>query len=218
MLRTHKKLTKKELKQDPLVIFTAQVIDFLRDEWMKIVASIAAVVIIVGVGYLIVHTSRKNTINAYDAAITAVANNAPEAHDLLKRIVDEHGGSDYAGEALIKLANDSIRNKELDNAEKYYQEYVDSYKDPIYLFNAYNGLGAIYEEKGDFKKAGETYEKYLLKNKASVFSSMMYLNAGKAFFQSGDKEKAKQQFMTITEKFADSKESQEAQYYLGLMN
>lgn len=218
MLRTHKKLTKKELKKDPLVIFIAQAVEFLRDEWVKIVASVVAVIVVIVVGYLIVNGSRKSTINAYDAAITAIANNAPEAHDLLKRVVDDHSGSEYAGEALITLANDSVRQKDLDNAEKYFQQYIKNYDDPIYLFNAYNGLGAVYEEKGDYKKAAETYEQYVSKNKSSVFSALMYLNAGKAYFQSGDKDAAKRNFHEITENHSDSKELQEAQYFLGLIN
>ena len=69
MLRKHKKLTKKELKKDPLVIFIAQTLDYLRSEWMKIVGTIAVVVLVITIALLIVNGKKKSTINAYDAAI-----------------------------------------------------------------------------------------------------------------------------------------------------
>lgn len=219
MLRKHKKLTKKELKKDPLVIFIAQTLDYLRGEWMKIVGTIVVVVLVVAVALLIVNGRKKSTMNAYDAAITALANDAPEALDLLKKVVENHSGSDQAGEALIKLANEYLRQNDLDSAEEYYNQYIDKYSnDPVYSFNAYSGLGAILEEKDEFSKAGSIYESFIRKNKNSVFLPIMYLNAGKAYYNSGDMEAAKRNFLAITSNFEDAKEAQEASYFLELIN
>jgi outer membrane protein assembly factor BamD (BamD/ComL family) len=46
----------------------------------------------------------------------------------------------------------------------------------------------------------------------------MYLNAGRAYYMAGDKESALRHFNTIIEKFANSKEKQEAQYYKELLS
>ena len=105
MLRKHKRLTKKELKKDPFVIFMAQAVDYLRKEWLKIGSTILAVVLVISISLIVVKGRRKSAMNAYDAALTAIANDAPEALDLLKRVVEEHGGSKRAGDALIKLGN-----------------------------------------------------------------------------------------------------------------
>lgn len=218
MLRKHKKLTKKELKKDPLVIFTAQAVDFLRAEWIKIGSTLLTVLVVVAIAFFVIHGKRKGAVNAYDAALTALNNGAPEAMDLLKRVVDDYGSSRSAGEALIKLGNSYFQNNDYNSAEQYYKQYIDKFTDDaVFLYNAYNGLGGVYEEKGDFRKAGETYEEYIKKNKNSVFLPAMYLNAGKAYYQSGDKDAAKRNFDRIVEDYEDTKEKQEASFFLDLM-
>ena len=144
---------------------------------------------------------------------------SPEAMDLLEQFVDKHGGSERAAEALILLANEYFRKNELDRAEKYYRRYIDKFShDPVFTFNAYNGLGGVYEEKGDYKKAGEIYERYLKKYKDSTFTPMMLLNAGKAYYLAGDKDAARRNFEAITENFQDSREKQEAAFFLEMLN
>ena len=219
MLRQHKRLTKKELKKDPLVIFMAQAVDFIRDEWLKIASTVLAVVLVLVVGFLIVKGKKKSDINAYDAAMTALVNNAPEAMDLLKRVVEDHGGSRYAGDALIRLANSSYQMNDYDNAEKYFQQYIKKFSDDaVSSFNAFSGLGSVYEEQGKYKMAGETYERFINDYSKSVFRPLMHLNAGKAYFLSGDKDAARRNFLAISENYEDSKEKQEADYFLELLN
>ena len=219
MLRKHKRLTKKELKKDPLLIFIAQAVDYIRDEWIKIGSTVLVVVLIISASFLFVNGRRKGAINAYDAAMTALANNAPEAKDLLQRVVNDYSGSDLAGDALMQLANSAFKDKDYDTAEKYFKRYIDKFgQDPVYLFNAYNGLGSIYEERKDYEKAGELYTRFAAKNKDSVFLPVMLLNAGKAYMLAGNKDKARQQFTKITEEYSDSREKQEADYFLGMLN
>ncbi len=219
MLKKHKRLTKKELKKDPLVIFIAQAVDFLRNEWLKIVSTVLVVIIVITVSFFIVKGKRKGSINAYDVALTALRNDAPEALDLLKRVAKDYGGSRSAADALIHLGNEYYQNKDFDSSEKFFNQYIDRFSDdPIYTFTAYNGLGGIYEEKGEYGKAGEIYEKFISGFKLSVFLPLMYLKAGKAYFNTGDKEAARRNFIKITENYKDSKENQEATFFLDLMN
>ena len=214
MLRTHKRLTQKELKKDPLVILAAQVVDFLRKEKIKIISTSSGVIIIVAISLFLVKGKSSSEINAFDIALNAYNNNAPEAMDLLSKFVDRYSGSKKAEEALIKLGNHYFAQKNFDSAEKYYLEYINTFSDnPIYGFNAYNGLAGIYEEMGDYRKAGEIYEEFIDKYKNSAFLSMMYLNAGKAYFLAGDRDAAIHNFNKIINSFGDSREKQEAIFY-----
>lgn len=219
MLKKPKRLTKKELKKDPFVLLSAQVVDYFRAEWIKIGSIVLAVVLVSLIAVLIVNSKKRSEINAYDAALTALQNNAPEAPDLLKRIIQNYGGSRSAADALIQLGNRYYIQKDLNNSEKYYKEYIEKYSgDPVYGFNAYNNLGSIYEEKGDFMKAAQTYEQFTQKYKNSVFDPIMYLNAGKAYIQAGDKVSAKKNLSIIAQSFRDSREKEEALYYLESLN
>lgn len=219
MLRSHKKLTKKEIKKDPLIIFTAQALEFLSNEWIKIVSVVGGVVLIVLVSFLIVKGTDRSTVNAYDKAINAYLNNAPEAMDLLEQFVKKHGRSKIAPGVMIQLGNHYFNQKNYEQAETYYTKYIKKYtSDPVYSFNAYNGLGGIYEEKGDYKKAGQIYEEYITKHKNSPFLPIMYLNAGKAYYFAGDKETASRLFDSIIKNYSNSREKKEAQYFKELLS
>ncbi len=218
MLKKYKRITRKEMKKDPLVLFAAQAADYLRGEWIKIASIVGVVVLVVVVAVLYGQGRKKGEMNAYDAAMTAMQNNAPEATDLLKRVVSKYGGSVNASEALIYLGNRYYQQKDLANSEKCYAEYVKKYaNDPVNGFNAYNNLGGIYEEKGDYKTAAQTYEKYIQKYSDSVFAPIMYLNAGKAYLTLKDKDAAKRNFEKLVESPKDSREKQEALAYLELL-
>ena len=215
MLKSHKKLTKKELKHDPLVIFTAQAVEYLRKEWIKIGSIILSVIVVITISLYIVRGKGRSEINAYDIALNAYANNAPEAVDLFEKFVDNYSGSKRVAEILIQLGNNYFAQKDYDSAEKYYMKYIENFSnDPIYEFNAYNGLGGIYEENGDFSQAGKIYEEFISKHRNSVFTSMMYLNAGKAYYQADDKDAALRNFSKILETYGDSIEKQESSYYI----
>ena len=97
-------------------------------------------------------------------------------------------------------------------------KYIENFSnDPIYEFNAYNGLGGIYEIKGNYIEAGKIYEGFISKYKKSFFVPKMYLNAGKAFHLGGDKEAAILNFNKILDIYGDSKEKQEAIFYKGML-
>ncbi|MCE5250649.1 tetratricopeptide repeat protein [bacterium] len=215
MLRKHKKLTKKELKQDPLVIFTAQFLDYIQGEWMKIGGTILAVLLIIFVSMFIVKGKHASENKAYDAALIALQTNAPEAPDLLKTVVEKHGGSQSAAMALIQLGNMYFQKKDYDQAEKYFTRYIDKFSgDVLTDFNAYNGLGSVLEEKNEPAKAAAIYEKFISKHANSPFTSMMCINTAKAFWLAGNKEQAKTYFLKVVDNPYDSNEKQEAQYYL----
>jgi len=219
MLRKHKKLTKKEMRKDPLLIFIAQSQDFLRAEWIKIVSTVLVIILVVTAAAFFIKGRRNSEINAYDAALTALQNNAPEATDLLKTIVDRYGGSHYAADALLRLGNQYFRQKEYDTSEKYFRQYIDKYAgDPLSDFNAYRGLGVVLEEKGDYRKAASTYEEFVSRHKNSPFSTMMHNSAAKAYWLAGDKESARRYFSIVAEQPKDSEEKQEAMYYLEMLS
>ncbi len=219
MLRKHYKLTKKELKKDPFVIFMAQAVDFFKNEYLKIISTVVVIAVVINLAFLIIKGRKKGAVTDYDAAFIAMSQDAPEALDLLENAVKGYGGYSKTGEATIQLGNAYFQKKDYDSSEKYYKQYIDKFSnDPIYTFNAYNGLGGIYADKGEFQKAAEIYEQYISKNKDSAFIPIMYLNAGKAFIHAGQKEAAKRNFLKITESFKDSKFKEKAYFYLELLN
>ena len=59
MLRKHYKLTKKELKKDPFVIFMAQAVDFFKNEYLKIISTVIVIAVVITLAFLIIKGRKK---------------------------------------------------------------------------------------------------------------------------------------------------------------
>ena len=79
------------------------------------------------------------------------------------------------------------------------------------------GLPRYIREKGDYHKAGEIYEEFIGHYKNSPFITIMYLNAGKAYYFAGEKNNALRNFNIIISRYGDSEEKKEAIYYTELL-
>ena len=219
MLRAHKHLTKKEMKKDPFFIFIAQASEYLQREWIKIGSVILGTLLIVVVAMLIVSLSRSSDRKAYESALNAYYSNAPESVDVMTQYVTSHSGSKNATKIMLQLANYYLAQKNYDSAEKFYRMGIDnSSEDQIFAFNAYNGLGAILEERSSFALAGETYERFIQKFPDSAFTESMRFSAGKAYFLAGNKASAERNFRAVLDSEHDSELKQEARYYLELIS
>lgn len=219
MLRAHKHLTKKEIKKDPFLIFVAEAVDFMEREWMKIGGILLGTFVVIVAAVLIVNGTRKSDLNAYDSAMTAFYTSAPESIDLMTRYVDKHSGSPNATKVALQLANYYFIQKNYETAEKYYRQSIGKVSgDAIFGFNAYNGLGAILEERGDFDQAAKNYESFVQAFGESAFTEAMRFKAGKAYFLAGNKESAERNFQTILDSAIDSELKQEARYYIELIS
>jgi len=99
-----------------------------------------------------------------------------------KDLITRYPKSDAALTAYYRLANIYFSRREFDAAIGAYQEYlkrVDPKDDLITL--SYNGLGACHEEKKDFNRALEYYEKAIKTNTASSFEVMNYSNIARVY-------------------------------------
>jgi len=219
MLRKHKRLTKKELKKDPLLTFIGEAYDYFEREWIKIVSIVGGVILIVVLALFIGRGRNRAEINAYDAAFNALRNNAPEAPDLLRRVVDDHGGSESAAMALLSLGTYYFQNEEYEQSEEQFSEYIDKYSgDMLSDYSAFNGLGGVYEQEEMFDKAAGIYEEYLKKYPKSPFNDTIRMSAARAYLNAGEKDKARSLFSDIVGEEKDSPEKQEAKFYLSTLD
>lgn len=218
MLRSHKRLSKKELKQDRLVLLTAQAVEVLSREWPKILGTVVGVALVIAVALFIVHGRERSEQTAYETAIQALLNDAPEAPDLLDRFVSKYGGSSYAQEVLLELANYNFAQGNYMDAQARFQQFIDEYgKNPLYGFHAYNGLGGTYEELGNLSQAATTYEEFTRKFSDSPFMAHMLFSAGRAYFLAGDYAAAERNFSEIVTSYNESTEYEKASFYLDMI-
>ena len=217
MLKARKKITHKELKQDKLV--TAY---FESKNWFnnpenkkKLTIGVGILVVII-VGVFLYTSNRKakseeaevklsNVINLYEAGKYPEAINGDPAANImgLKDIVNTYGGTESGQTAKLYLGNCLFNTKDYDGALKQFDDY--SGKSDIVKASCLSGVGAVYEAKGDNKKAAEYYEKSSKVNKEVIINQENLFYAIRAYSQSGDKEGARRVYAVLKEQYPKSK-------------
>jgi len=216
-LKARKKITHKEIKKDKLVTGYFEARNWLDSDEnkKKVYIGIAAVVVIVaGIFLYVSNRNAKNeeaevklsaVISLYEQGKYPEAMNGDPAAGImgLNAIVNEYGSTNSGETAKLYLGNCFFNLKDYDNALKQFDSYSGS--NDIVKSSCISGMGAIYEAKGDLKKAGEYYEKAANVNKGVVINQENLFYAIRAYTNAGDKESARRIFASLKEQYPKSK-------------
>ncbi len=216
-LKARKKITHKEIKQDKLVTgyFEARNWFSSPDNKKKVYIGLIALVVLVAAGFL--YRNNKNAKNdEAEAKFSAVIplyeqgkypeaiNGDPAAGIMgLGQIVNEYGSTNSGETAKLYLGNCYFNMKDFDNAMKQFESYGGS--NDIVKASCISGIGAVYEAKGDMKKAGEYFEKAANVNKGVVINQENLFYAIRSYTNAGDKESAKRVFASLKDQYPKSK-------------
>ncbi len=217
MLKAKKKITHKEIKQDKLVTTYYQSREWFGKEENKkkmyIGLGIIAVLIVAGFFYMSskkakteeAETKLSAIINLYETEKYAEALNGDPATNTmgLIDIVNNYGGTESGQTAKLYLGNCYYNLKNFDEALKTFDDY--SGKNDIVKASCISGIGAVWEAKGDLKKAAEYFEKASKINKEVITNQENVFYAIRAYSQAGDKESAKRMYDVLKNEYPKSK-------------
>lgn len=217
MLKARKKITHKEIKKDKLVTAYFESKDWVNKEEnkKKLYIIVGALLVVVIVGYLYIsnrsaksdeaETKLSTILNLYEAGKYQEAINGDPASNTsgLKDIVDNYGSTESGETAKFFLANCYFNLKDYDNALRLFQDY--SGKNDIIKASCISGEGAVYESRGDLKKAGELYEKAAKVSKSNVTNEENLFYAIRAYAESGNKDDANRVFVSLKSDYPKSK-------------
>lgn len=225
MLKARKKITHKEIKKDKLVTAYFESKDWVTKEEnkRKLYIGIGALLLVIVVGYLYTsnrsaksdeaETKLSSVISLYEAGQYQQAISGDPASNTagLNDIVSNYGSTESGETAKFYLANCYFNLKDYDNALKFYQEY--SGKNDIIKSSCISGEGAVYEARGDMKKAAELYEKAAKINKANVTNEENLFYAIRAYAQGGDKDAANRVLSSLKNDYPKSRYLAEIKRY-----
>ena len=190
MLKPRKKITRKELKHDPLM----DALYRLRHGWLEhqpVIFKIGGAALIVVVLSVLVTRWRATQD---DQAATAVGvafvefsqGNYNTVIAQLSPYIDEYGGLKSFGNGLYLLARSELSVGDSLSAEQHYRQYLDDYgRDPLMACGALAGLGVIAEGKGAFGEAADQFRRASRRAPTAGFRNQYAVYAGRSFLLAG---------------------------------
>jgi tetratricopeptide (TPR) repeat protein len=214
MLQKKKKLSKKEIKEDILVIFVNKAANFYEEYKNKIFTYGAIAVIAVAALYfyinqknednLVAGTELSRVLKLYDQGSYLEAIEGRQGTNIigLKRIVEEYGSTENGETAKIYLANSFSSLGKQEEANRYYEDYDGSID---YLkAAALAGRAGYYASLGEYEKAADMYLSASKISKLNANNPDYLLNAGIFYQKTGNQEQAKAIFNQIKEDYSTS--------------
>jgi len=190
MLKPRKKITKSELKHDPLLDGVYKVRQFWTENKSQINrygggAIVALIILLVGLNW-------RNNQDEKAAAISGVAtiDYAQDNHALViasvSPVLDEFVGLPSFGPALYLLARSELVTADTANAENHFRAFLSDYSgDDLLEVGAHTALGVIADSRldhataaGHFQKASKAATTHYLIQTNLIHASRSYLRAG----------------------------------------
>lgn len=227
MAKSIHKFKTKESKRDASIELYYKVQDWFQENKKFVFGGAAALVIIIAAVFFYNMNQKENNEKAA-TALTAIltqfesgayqqAIDGDPAKKLmgLKKIVEEYSGTENGEAAKIYLANSCAYLGKLEDAFKYYDDY--SGGNPIFKAAAEVGKAGYYENKKEYEKAIDGYEKAASYSKENPMNVRYLLNAAIACLEIDKKDKAKDILTSLKADYPTSPMISEVDRYLSIV-
>jgi tetratricopeptide (TPR) repeat protein len=224
MLKPRKRITKKELKQDTLVITYFKVAEFIRNNRKIVSGTVTGLVIAIIVVVAYVNNRRSDNskaatelaqvLDAFNGGAYQVAINGDPTHNVagLKSIVENYGSSETGEQAKIYLADCYYYLGDYDNAMKYFKDYDGS--DDFLQASAYAGIAEVYEVRADHEDAAKYYERAASVDSKNFLSPQYLVGAARNDIKLGKKERAITLLTRVKKDFPNSQYASNVDYLM----
>ncbi len=222
MARAQKRLTKKEIRQDPLIETAGKAKSFM-DVHGRLVSIIAAAIIAVVI-VVVVFSNIREQAN-YDALTSlarirqVVATGKKDvATDSLNVIADRYTGTQGGAEAVIQLAELQLAEGNNEEALEAFQRLGDKYSGEYLMTEAaLSGQAAALENLGRYEEAAQTCEELYRKNKFGHVKPFALFEAGRLWVLAGDNDRAAKKFQQLLDDYEETDFDKEAELQLTLL-
>lgn len=217
-----KRLSKRQIKEDRLLITIARSWEWVRLNYPKVLAGVAAAgVLIAGISYLS-GRGNKQSVEAAEAfsraQVAAMEGRMGEALIQGEDVSKKYDGTGAGAQALLLVANAYFEMGRVGEARSAFQRCMDDYKgDPIMVYAGWNGLAACLEQEGKLGDAVTKYEGFAEKYPGSPFAPSALKEAARCYRQLGNGQRERATLQVIVDKYKTSPVAFEAQAQLKSM-
>lgn len=160
----HQKLTKRQMKEDPLVTAAFRATEVWERFGRTILIAAGGILLLALLVFFVLRSRAQAEQRAmgdlFRASVMLSQGDAQSAAPMLKELVDNSPGTKAARDAMLLLGDAMMGQRNPKEAATWYQKYVDKTGGDKSLEQAgYLGLGAALEDAGQFGPAAEAYAK-----------------------------------------------------------
>lgn len=201
-----KKLTRHQLKEDPLVtgaFWARQYVAENREKFLWVLVA-AALLVLAAIWFW---NSRREGGALAETILTRAnlelqTGQVPLALQDLRVVVEKHSGTSAGKEGLYYLGNVYFQLDDYEQAEHYYQSFLErSGRPPVLAASACAGLGVCMELKGKTKEAAENFGKAVEAARGNSQTPDYLVGAIRTHAAFGDSAKARQFFSRLKKDF-----------------
>ncbi len=228
MLRPKKKISKREMKQDALVMTYARVTSFYEQN-KRTIGIATTVVVLVVLAILVIMKNRADSNDSamlqlgqieeifasgqYQAAIDGVPErNIPG----LRSIVDNFGSSRGGELARFMLASAYYELGKFDEALQQFEDF--SAPDDMLAASRLAGIAQCREAKKEYREAAEYFEKAGGKSPKDIQAAEYFNNAARDYGLAGEKERAIEVYKRLKKNYPTSPYARDVDRFVAQMS
>ncbi|MFQ5705917.1 MAG: tetratricopeptide repeat protein [bacterium] len=222
MLKPKKRLTKRKIKEDKFVTYYFKANDFVKQNSSRITMAGVGLLAVIVVGLVLANSRREKekqaSVEFAKARSEYVTANYNQAIKLLNDLIVNYGSTDKATVAKFYLANAYFNVRKYDEAEEFFEEYLDSGSDEFLKSSALAGVAACLEQKGEYARAADKYREAAEKYRKSSLSPQNLFDAARCYQLAGDTSAASKSLELLLEKFPSAGIKSDAEELLAELN
>lgn len=159
----HQKLTKRQIKEDPLVTAAFRGTQIWEAHGTRILIGLGAIVLVVLLVFFVSRTRAQSEARAqgdlFRGQMSVAQNDFGTAQQMLKEIVDSAPGTRAATQAMMYLGDVyAAQGKPAEAVNWYRRALAKAKKDDDVRIASLHGLAAALEDRRDFVQAAATYD------------------------------------------------------------
>ncbi len=222
MAREQKKLTKKEIRQDPLVKAIGRARGWLDIHGRKITVITTAVIIGV-IASLFYSSIRRSATNESQLALIQArwsmqTQDSLQILEALEDIAAQFKGTPGGAEATFSLAEMALAEGRNEEALELYREFHRRYKKDFLLANAaLDGQAAALEKLERYAEAAEVHDRIVAGKQGAYLAPLALYHSGRCWRLAGDTAAALERYQRIIDDYESLPIAEEAVRELAIL-
>ena len=199
----HQKMTKRQMKEDPLVTAAFRATDLWERHGSRILVALGAVALLGLLAFFMgqarAKAEEKASGDLFRATLSVNQGEYDSAIPMLREIVDNQPGTDSAREAMLYLGDSYLAQHKPTDAATWYRKYLEKVGgDRVKARLGRYALGTALEDAGEFVAAADAYAEAARRSTTDNERGRAMLAQARSLLRAGQTAKAAELYKVVT--------------------